>query len=138
MLLGAFNLLYIEAKLKCSCRNSACTQKFYVDRFVKRMFFSITFPRNGCFESFGQYSGDELENEPRSSEESAKACQARCAATKGCSFFSFKEVRAGCHMSSRAAKLTYAKGLVGGSVACRPGGPILPNKDYFPQMKNHW
>ena len=41
-------------------------------------------------------------------------------------------------MSSRAAQLTYAKGLVGGSVACRPGGPILPNKDYFPQMKNHW
>ena len=71
-----------------------------------RLSFMISFPRSGCFKSFGQYSGDELEKEPRTSEENANACQARCAATKGCSFFSFKEVRGWCGMSSRAAELT--------------------------------
>ena len=33
--------------------------------------------RSKCFKRFGQYTGDELENEARSSEKSAKACQAR-------------------------------------------------------------
>ena len=91
----------------------------------------ISFPRSGCFKSFGQYSGDELEKEPRTSEENANACQARCAATEGCSFFSFKEVRGWCGMSSRDAELTYEKGIVGGPVACNTGGSVLQSMDYF-------
>jgi hypothetical protein len=74
--------------------------------------------RSRCFKSFGKYTGAELENESCTPADSAKACQAHCAATDGCSFFSFKEAGAGCHMSSRAAQLTYAKGVVGGSVTC--------------------
>jgi len=79
--------------------------------------------RSRCFRSFGQYTGGELENEGRTdTEKSAKECQARCAATEGCSSFSFKEVGAGCHMSSSAAELTYAKGVVGGPVNCTTDG----------------
>jgi len=74
--------------------------------------------RSRCFKNFGKYTGDELENESCTPADSAKACQAHCAATEGCSFFSFKAAGAGCHMSSRAAELTYAKGVVGGSVTC--------------------
>merc|ERR1712223_207645 len=47
--------------------------------------------RSECFKNFGEYFGDELENEIRRPKKSAKACQARCQATDGCSFFSFKE-----------------------------------------------
>jgi len=74
--------------------------------------------RSRCFKSFGKYTGAELENESNTPADSAKACQDQCAATDGCSFFSFKEAGAGCHMSSKGAKLTYAKGAVGGSVTC--------------------
>ena len=86
--------------------------------------------RSRCFRSFGQYTGGELENEGRTdTEKSAKECQARCAATEGCSSFSFKEVGAGCHMSSSAAELTFAKGVVGGPVNCTTGGSILVATD---------
>ena len=79
--------------------------------------------RSRCFKSFGQFTGGELENAGRTTiEKSAKECQARCAATEGCSFFSFKEAGAGCHMSSSAAELTYAKGVVGGPVNCTAAG----------------
>ena len=77
--------------------------------------------RSKCFKNSGNYRGDELSNEGRTSEKSAKACQARCAATEGCSFFSFKEVKAGCHLSTKDAQLTYAEGVVGGPVHCNPG-----------------
>ena len=95
--------------------------------------------RSRCFKSFGKYTGAELENESRTPADSAKACQDQCAATDGCSYFSFKEAGAGCHMSSRAAKLTYAKGVVGGSVACDAGGfffsPSRISPFYF-KMRN--
>ena len=82
--------------------------------------------RSRCFKSFGQYTGGELKEAGRTTTEtSAKECQARCAATEGCSFFSFKEVGAGCHMSSTAAELTYAKGVVGGPVSCNTGTSIM-------------
>ena len=48
--------------------------------------------RSRCFKSFGKYIGDELENEINTPAENAKACQDHCAATKGCHFFSFKEI----------------------------------------------
>ena len=76
--------------------------------------------RSRCFKSFGKYTGNQLENEvntqakncvvsityPLSTKVSttaknAKECQAHCAATEGCSFFSFKQVGAGCHLSTR-------------------------------------
>jgi len=47
--------------------------------------------RSECFKNFGEYIGDELEDEIRRPKKNAKACQARCQATDGCSFFSFKE-----------------------------------------------
>ena len=72
----------------------------------------------------------ELENESRTPADSAKACQDQCAATDGCSFFSFKEAGAGCHMSSKAARQTYAKGVVGGSVTCDAGGLIFLLQEY--------
>ena len=82
--------------------------------------------RSRCFKSFGTYSGGELENEGRTTtEKSAKECQARCAATEGCSFFSFKDVGAGCRMSSSAAKPTFDKGIVGGPVSCDIGWFII-------------
>ena len=82
--------------------------------------------RSRCFKSFGTYSGGELENEGRTtSEKSAKECQARCAATEGCTFFSFKDVGAGCRMSSSAAKPTFEKGVVGGPVSCDIGWFII-------------
>ena len=77
--------------------------------------------RSQCFKSFGNYKGDELASEERTSEKNAKACQARCAATEGCSFFSFKEVGASCHLSTEDAQLTYEEGVVGGAVQCDPG-----------------
>ena len=83
--------------------------------------------RSKCFKNSGNYRGDELSNEARTSEKSAKACQARCAVTEGCSFFSFKEVKAGCHLSTKDAQLTYAEGVVGGPVHCNPGW----FKDFF-------
>ena len=43
----------------------------------------------------------------------ANACQARYAAT---------EAGGDCHMSSRAAERTFAKGVVGGPVPCDTGG----------------
>ena len=86
--------------------------------------------RSRCFKNFGTYTGDELENESCTPADSAKACQAHCAATEGCSFFSFKEAGAGCHMSSRAAQLTYAEGVVGGSVTCDEGGSFFLLQKY--------
>ena len=78
--------------------------------------------RSRCFKSFGQLTGGVMENKARTTEEkSAKDCQARCAATEGCSFFSFKDVGAGCHMSSSAARPTFDKGVVGGPVSCDIG-----------------
>merc|ERR1719400_1073074 len=73
-----------------------------------------------CFKSFGKYTGNQLENEVSSSAKNAKECQAHCAATGGCSFFSFKQVGAGCYLSTRDAQLTYEKGVVGGPVDCKP------------------
>ena len=88
--------------------------------------------RSRCFKSFGQYTGGELEEAgSTTAEKSAKECQARCAATEGCSFFSFKEAGAGCHMSSAAAELTYAEGVVGGPVYCNTGA-CLKNVKYSP------
>ena len=87
--------------------------------------------RSRCFKSFGKYTGAELENKSNTPADSAKACQDQCAATDGCSFFSFKEAVAGCHMSSRAAKQTYAKGVVGGSVTCDAGGLIFLLQEYY-------
>ena len=83
--------------------------------------------RSQCFKSFGNYKGDELASEERTSEKNAKAkaCQARCAATEGCSFFSFKEVGASCHLSTEDAQLTYEEGVVGGAVQCDPGWLII-------------
>ena len=97
--------------------------------------------RSRCFKSFGKYTGAELENESRTPADSAKACQDQCAATDGCSFFSFKEAVAGCHMSSRGAELTYAKGVVGGSFICDAGGVILSPSRILPfyfEMRNQW
>ena len=48
--------------------------------------------RSGCFKNFGSFTGDKLENEDATEVKTAKACQARCAATDSCQFFSFKEV----------------------------------------------
>ena len=74
--------------------------------------------RSECFKNFGEYVGDVLENQIRTSEKNAKACQARCQATEGCSFFSFKEVRAGCYLSGKEAQMSFAKGVVGGPADC--------------------
>ena len=75
--------------------------------------------RSRCFKSFGKYTGNQLENEVNTqakncvrnlslnltkvstTAKNAKECQAHCAATEGCSFFSFKQVGAGCHLSTR-------------------------------------
>ena len=79
--------------------------------------------RSHCFTSFGHYTGAELENEGRTTEEkNAKECQARCAATDGCSFFTFKEVGAGCHLSSSAAQPVRAEGVIGGPLPCEKNG----------------
>ena len=77
--------------------------------------------RSECFKNFGKYMGHVLENEIRRPEKNAKACQARCQATEGCSFFSFKEVRAGCYLSGKEAQMSFAKGMVGGSADCEAG-----------------
>ena len=87
--------------------------------------------RSRCFKSFGNFTGAQLENESNTPAENAKACQAHCAATEGCSFFSFKRVGAGCHMSSRAAELTYAEGVIGGPVTCDAGGPFFLIQEYY-------
>ena len=47
---------------------------------------------------------------------------ARCAATAGCSFFTFKEVGAGCHLSSSAAQPVRAEGVIGGPLPCEKNG----------------
>ena len=79
--------------------------------------------RSHCFTSFGHFTGGELENEGRTTEEkNAKECQARCAATDGCSFFTFKEVGAGCHLSSSAAQPVRAEGVIGGPLPCEKNG----------------
>ena len=96
--------------------------------------------RSKCFKSFGKFTGGELENEARTSEKSAKACQTRCAATEGCTFFSFKAVGAGCQMASKPDELIYAKGVVGGPVACDTGGLINQMETYLNlnlKTKNH-
>ena len=85
--------------------------------------------RSHCFTSFGHYNGDELENEGRTTEEkNAKECQARCAATAGCSFFTFKEVGAGCHLSTSAAQPIRAEGVVGGPLPCQKTGWFVINE----------
>ena len=77
--------------------------------------------RSECFKNFGEYVGDVLENQIRTPEKNVKACQARCQATEGCSFFSFKEVRAGCYLSGKEAQMSFAKGMVGGPADCEAG-----------------
>ena len=77
--------------------------------------------RSECFKNFGEYVGDVLDNQIRTSEKNAKACQARCQATEGCSFFSFKEVRAGCYLSGKEAQMSFAWGMVGGPADCEAG-----------------
>jgi len=78
--------------------------------------------RSRCFKSFGHYTGGELETEGRTiDDKTAKECQARCAATDGCSFFAFKDVGARCHLSSSAGRPTRAKGVVSGPVPCDAG-----------------
>ena len=84
--------------------------------------------RSHCFTSFGHYTGGELENEGRTTDEkNAKECQARCAATAGCSFFTFKEVGAGCHLSSSAAQPVRAKGVISGPLPCQKTGWFVIN-----------
>ena len=53
---------------------------------------------------------------------------ARCAATAGCSFFTFKEVGAGCHLSSSAAQPIRAEGVVGGPIPCQTTGWFVINE----------
>ena len=53
---------------------------------------------------------------------------ARCAATAGCSFFTFKEVGAGCHLSSSAAQPIRAEGVVGGPLPCQKTGWFVINE----------
>ena len=77
--------------------------------------------RSECFKNFGEYVGDELENEIRRPKKNAKACQTRCQATDGCSFFSFKEVRADCYLSGKEAQMSFAKGVVSGPADCEAG-----------------
>ena len=82
--------------------------------------------RSRCFKSFGHYTGGELETEGRTNvEKTAKECQARCAATDGCRFFTFKEVGARCHLSSSAGRPIRAKGVVSGPVHCVAGELII-------------
>ena len=82
--------------------------------------------RSRCFKSFGHYAGGELETEGRTiDDKTAKECQARCAATDGCSFFAFKDVGARCHLSSSAGRPTRAKGVVSGPVPCDAGELII-------------
>ena len=93
--------------------------------------------RSQCFKSFGNYKGDELASEERTAEKNAKACQARCAATEGCSFFSFKEVGASCHLSTEDAQLTYEEGVVGGAAQCDPGWLIILIRSYVTYDKSN-
>ena len=57
-----------------------------------------------CYKINSRYNPiDDISGEGRTEEESAWACQARCATVATCSFFSFWSLSGGCHLSSEAA-----------------------------------
>ena len=65
--------------------------------------------RSRCFKSFGKYTGDELEIEASNdANKDAKACQAQCADTWGCSYFAFREDRTCQHVKSKEEWKDYA------------------------------
>ena len=80
---------------------------------------------------------DDFPGASRSVEPSAEACKARCEAEPKCAYFSFwasdnldGNGSGGCHMSSKAAELTYADGVIGGSVTCDKGRSSFFLKEY--------
>ena len=89
--------------------------------------------RSECFKNFGEYVGDELEDEIRRPKKNAKACQARCQATDGCSFFSFKEATElpednGCTLHGSGAEYVgdqEPNTFITGPAFC-PGGTYIP------------
>merc|ERR1719336_873990 len=60
-----------------------------------------------------------MTGQDRSVEASAEKCQARCAATLGCSHFSFWETDGGCHLKDAASTPSIQPDVISGRQSCK-------------------